>query len=499
MRSVAKGTAKSMWSTAGLKVWMAGTVLSVASLSIPWYCRAQQSLLYDGKIGHQEIQNNPPTAGMQVFEALAGIDYLYLDSVGGEYATGYFVDFGFDRVLYNKDANTVDAFGEFGSGEGQFRYAYGVAGTANGFVYVADTYNHRVVKLFNDGSNLTYVSSFGSQGSGIGQFKYPYDVAILQQYDDYKVYVLDTGNCRVQVFDSSDNYQYKFGSRGSDLGRFSEPRGIVTDGYYVYVADTGNQRIQRLHIFGDYPVAISASEMGLGYTYFCHAALDYFGSVYVTDSYNHQIHKFASDLSYLTSVGSEGDGTYQFQSPHGIAVLPSAGNLLVSEQPGIRGYAIGIEIVALGVDAVLGRSIVFSYTLSDAASCTTGVYQGSSVIRVLDDGSYYRWPGNHVLTWDGRDDQGTWAGYGSYSIKMAAASAYVSQGGEPRNVHRRTVDFQLTAPSTQIPHQQGWPQEKIRGQVLQCHISAPNSLSLCTFPLSDRWDSGPEAHIWQHT
>ncbi|MCX5836856.1 MAG: 6-bladed beta-propeller, partial [Deltaproteobacteria bacterium] len=53
-------------------------------------------------------------------------------------------------------------------------YPYGIAIDGSGYVYVADTYNHRI-QVFN--ANGQFVAQWGSWGSGAGQFVYPHGIA----------------------------------------------------------------------------------------------------------------------------------------------------------------------------------------------------------------------------------------------------------------------------------------------------------------------------------
>src|SRR5512136_2401329 len=61
----------------------------------------------------------------------------------------------------------VAAWGDSGSGNGQFYYPQGVAVDAAGDVYVVDSGNHRIQKLAGDG---TYITQWGTPGPGDGQF-----------------------------------------------------------------------------------------------------------------------------------------------------------------------------------------------------------------------------------------------------------------------------------------------------------------------------------------
>ena len=117
---------------------------------------------------------------------------------------------------------------------------------AEGNVYVADTWNHRIQKFTADGD---YLLSWGRLGQtkafdpgGRGLFYGPRGIAVGPEGN---VYVVDTGNKRVQVFDADGNYLREFGGAGEEAGEMDEPVGIaVSDVGHVYVADTWNRRVQ---------------------------------------------------------------------------------------------------------------------------------------------------------------------------------------------------------------------------------------------------------------
>jgi DNA-binding beta-propeller fold protein YncE len=70
----------------------------------------------------------------------------------------------------------------------------GVAVDGDGYVYVADSGNHRIQKFDSDG---TFVREFCQEGTAQGQLKSPNDVAVDGSGN---VYVTDSGNERVQKF-----------------------------------------------------------------------------------------------------------------------------------------------------------------------------------------------------------------------------------------------------------------------------------------------------------
>jgi len=85
-------------------------------------------------------------------------------------------------------------WGSYGTGNGQFVAAYGVATDAAGNVYVVETDGHRIQKFTDTG---TYLTQWGSYGSGNGQFDDPFGVAVDASGN---VYVADHGNHRIQKF-----------------------------------------------------------------------------------------------------------------------------------------------------------------------------------------------------------------------------------------------------------------------------------------------------------
>lgn len=54
----------------------------------------------------------------------------------------------------------ITKWGSYGAGDGQFHNGpYGIAVDSNGYVYVADTFNYRIMKFKSDG---TFVTKWGS-------------------------------------------------------------------------------------------------------------------------------------------------------------------------------------------------------------------------------------------------------------------------------------------------------------------------------------------------
>ena len=212
-----------------------------------------------------------------------------------------------------------------------FNRPHGLAVDSGGYVYVADTYNHRIQKLTSDGQ---FVTKWGSYGGGDGQFDDPSGIAIDGSGN---VYVVGRGNGRIQKFKSNGEFVGKWGSYGSGDGEFDSPAAIAIDrSGYVYVADTYNHRIQKITSDGQFVTKWGSNGSGDGqFSWPNGVAVDSSGNVYVADTGNNRIQKFTSNGQFLTKWGSSGNGNDQLSAPCGIAV-DSSGYVYVADSENSR-------------------------------------------------------------------------------------------------------------------------------------------------------------------
>jgi RHS repeat-associated protein len=140
---------------------------------------------------------------------------------------------------FTSEGSFIRQFGSFGSENGQFSAAKGLATDAAGNVWVADTANNRVQELKPGGE---FLAKFGSEGTSNGKFKSPTDLAFDPEGE---LWVTDTGNSRIQHFSPEGTYLAQFGATGPNAGQLSEPQALATDSKgNLWVADTGNDRVQ---------------------------------------------------------------------------------------------------------------------------------------------------------------------------------------------------------------------------------------------------------------
>jgi len=194
-------------------------------------------------------------------------------------------------------------------------------------LYVADTYNNRIVRM-DDMTGDNWIA-FGSSGAGTNKFNLPWGIAVDSAG---KIYVTDGGNCRVvRMDDMSGTNWTSLGHCGSGNHQFSNPTGLFVDpAGKIYVTDTGNNRVVRVNnIAGDGWTSYGAAGSGTGQFASPEGiAVDSAGKIYVADMNNARIVRM-DDMSGTnwTTLGG-GTGTYQFGSPVAIS-LDGSGRIYV--------------------------------------------------------------------------------------------------------------------------------------------------------------------------
>jgi hypothetical protein len=180
----------------------------------------------------------------------------------------------------------LESFGGIGSGKNQFYGPAGLALDSLARIYVADTYNCRIVRIGNiAGANWT---TYGSCGAGRGQFRNPSGVFVDAEG---KIYIADTGNTRlVRIDDMTGANWIAYGSTGSGEGQFAGPLNsmAVDKAGHIYIPDGANRRLVRIDdMTGKNWTALTQSPNLGGYIYSFGSpgavALDAAGKIYVVD------------------------------------------------------------------------------------------------------------------------------------------------------------------------------------------------------------------------
>ncbi len=206
---------------------------------------------------------------------------------------------------------------------GTFNEPWGIAVGPDGSVYVTDTWNHRVQRFSAEGRFIAMWGYFG-QAEAPEAFWGPRGIAVDRQG---RVYVADTGNKRIVVFDQNGNYLTQFGSAGMDLGQFDEPVGLAVDADGIlYVADTWNLRVQALAPDESVSVFIPVRSWdidgwaGQSLDNKPFIAVDAAGQIYVTDPESYRVLVFDSEGNFVRGWGDASEGLDGFGLAGAVAV-----------------------------------------------------------------------------------------------------------------------------------------------------------------------------------
>ncbi|MEW6712012.1 MAG: SMP-30/gluconolactonase/LRE family protein, partial [Candidatus Riflebacteria bacterium] len=222
-------------------------------------------------------------------------------------------------TVFDLEGNPLQIIGSKGSGREQFYLPEGLCTDSDGNLYVADTGNARIHKLSVKGE---FLQNWGIYGSGSGQFHQPSAVAVSN--DGQYLYITDSSLNRVQKFSNQGSFVISWGKTGNDDEGFNNPSGIAIDrNNFLYIADQNNHRVKKYdgdgHLigwWGAYDAGAQAfwldpasnrtgalSDANGAFDTPTDVTVDLEGNVFVTDSNNFRIQRFASNQSELTDAG----------------------------------------------------------------------------------------------------------------------------------------------------------------------------------------------------
>lgn len=241
-----------------------------------------------------------------------------------------------------EESNTVDISSVTnGTTTITFDSPEGVVLDSNGNIYVADTGNHRIIKLTSAGA---FVQSFGSEGSSDEQFNKPMGIDIDSSGN---VVVADSENDRIVRFDP-DAFASSFETLGkvegdspepgSELGEFNLPVDVAVGAdNTIYVADLNNTRIQVIPSSLDASGASEWTSTGKGFAaiWGIEVAGD---NIYATDKTEDEslVYKFSTVGAVVSTWGGEGSTATTLRVPKGLAYDSDSGNLYLCDSENDR-------------------------------------------------------------------------------------------------------------------------------------------------------------------
>ncbi|MFN0055798.1 MAG: twin-arginine translocation signal domain-containing protein [Planctomycetales bacterium] len=204
-------------------------------------------------------------------------------------------------AVYSSSGELLREWGVKGTGDGEFQLPGSIAIGPDGLVYVPDQGNSRVQKFTREGK---FVGKWGELGSAPGQFgggqaaggrfAGPQFVAFDRAGN---VYTTDAALDRVQKFTPEGKLLGFWGSESSDPGGFGPP-----------------------------PVDKNGNPITGGPISLC---VDPQDRIWVSAT-NHRVQQFTNDGEFLQRLGGDGSEPGQFHYPHGVA-LDSRGCLYVAD------------------------------------------------------------------------------------------------------------------------------------------------------------------------
>ncbi|WP_459076919.1 cadherin-like beta sandwich domain-containing protein [Cohnella rhizosphaerae] len=280
----------------------------------------------DGKISTVAGTGTPDYNGDNRAAPSASLDTPTAVAVDGS-GNLYIADSNNNRVRKVDTDGKISTFagtGTAGSGtDGTAATAFslftpsGLALDDGGNLYIADTSNHRVVKVNTAGivSTVAGTGSYGNSGNGGAATAAKMDSPVALAVGPGNVlYIVDNGNQNVRKVDTDGKISIFVGGNGYDYegapassSWLSVPMGVAADSDgNVYVSDTLNNRVRKVDSVSQKIYTIDSAlynPYGL--------AVDSSGHVFIADTYFHRIIQLTvlSDDAGLKSLAGQTDAS----------------------------------------------------------------------------------------------------------------------------------------------------------------------------------------------
>ena len=182
-----------------------------------------------------------------------------------------------------------------------FAVSQGMFVDTDGYFYVSDQLNHRVLRFPPDstsGTSSVMVAGTGTAGAAASQLNNPYRIFVDS---DKSIYIADQSNNRIQRWTYGACFGVTVagtGTAGTIASQLNLPSSVIVDSNQVmYIGDQYNNRIHRWAV-GD---CVGQCLVGCTQTYgtaiyqfyfLQNIAFDSQGALYVSDGANHRVQKF---------------------------------------------------------------------------------------------------------------------------------------------------------------------------------------------------------------
>lgn len=195
--------------------------------------------------------------------------------------------------VLDKDGNKFESIGRFGWKNGEFDNPIDICLDSQLRLYVADTGNNRIQRFSLLNRDFSIIIG-EAQDKSKGTIKLLNPQGVFTDIRGY-IYVADTYNHRIVKVDPLGRLIMEIGG----IGLLNKPQGIAVDiDNSIYVCDTGNNRLIKFNSSGmqiaewsfNNPVSVS---------------LDKFGYIYVVDQGSHSVKVFDKNGNPLIEFGDQ--------------------------------------------------------------------------------------------------------------------------------------------------------------------------------------------------
>lgn len=233
---------------------------------------------------------------------------------------------------FDSSGTPVFKFGKEGTGEGEFKFPYGIAGDKNGNVYVADLYNAKISIFTDKGKFIKY---FTDENKKADFLKSPGGLRIFNQ----KLYVTDIQQGKVMIFNLKGKKLLEVATATAKDDPLNSPNGIaIDDDQNIYVSDSGNQRIVEFDKKGKFIRSINGSKDGKGDSKFVNPrgiGVESNGTLLMVDSMTHYVYGFDQKGKQIFQFGGLGSDKEQFYLPNGL-FIDEKGEVLITDTVNAR-------------------------------------------------------------------------------------------------------------------------------------------------------------------
>ena len=297
--------------------------------------------------------------------------------------TVYGVNSGRGEIIYNTSMYGLALWGKKGGGKEEMRDPVGVACDEEGNVYICDTGNDRIVRLFNPMKKVRFVGHLG-----VGALRRPTHLVL-----DGKgvLYVSDSGNDRIAVLDRDGNLVREIRQAGPVS--VSSPSGLALNmvnerwRYYranlLFFLNRGGRELVRLNLDDGSAVVVRPSRLLKLSPSYEFMASDYYANLYLTDPVRGTIDKYDYNLNYIVSFGKSGSRDREFEEPRGICIWKRYGQTLVAEKSGAQYYWVGTDFSGISLVVKKAGACLLKGRLTEQSFLSLYYVRGADTLETI--------------------------------------------------------------------------------------------------------------------